>query len=75
ATHAEARDIVVGGKNGWTFQLSTWKPNPPARAGDVLVFKWVGKHDVWRMNGAAAYRTCNFKAATKLTQQTVGGKY
>ncbi|CAI5954538.1 unnamed protein product [Closterium sp. NIES-65] len=74
---AQARDIVVGGKNGWTYQLNNWKPNPPARVGDVLVFKWVGKHDVWQMNTPLAYRTCNFRpgAAKKLTGQVTGGKY
>ncbi|CAI7850143.1 unnamed protein product, partial [Closterium sp. NIES-53] len=65
----------VGGTSGWTFQISSWKPNPPAKAGDVLVFKWMGNHDVWQMNGAAAYRGCNFGAAKKLTPQTMGGKY
>ncbi|CAI5482628.1 unnamed protein product [Closterium sp. Yama58-4] len=75
ATHAEARDIVVGGKKGWTYGVSGWKPNPTARAGDVLVFKWTGYHDVWLMSGAAAYNNCNFKGAKEKAKVASGKTY
>ncbi|CAI5519092.1 unnamed protein product [Closterium sp. Naga37s-1] len=75
ATHAEAREVVVGGNKGWTYGVSRWKPTPAARAGDVLVFKWTGYHDVWLMSGAAAYNSCNFNGAKEKAKVASGKTY
>ncbi|CAI7792198.1 unnamed protein product [Closterium sp. NIES-54] len=71
----EAREIVVGGKKQWTLGVSTWKPTPTVKAGDVLVFQWGAYHDVWQMSNVAAYKGCNFQAASQKAPATLGGKY
>ncbi|CAI5479992.1 unnamed protein product [Closterium sp. Yama58-4] len=73
--HPQAREIVVGGSKKWTFGISTWKPKSTAKAGDVLVFKWSGFHDVWQMSTVAAYKACDFQAAEQKAPAATGTTY
>ncbi|KAL7593788.1 hypothetical protein Lser_V15G34159 [Lactuca serriola] len=56
---AQAATYVVGGRSGWTFNLSNWPHGKNFRAGDVLVFNYKrGTHNVVAVN-KAGYNGCS----------------
>ncbi|KAI3695132.1 hypothetical protein L1987_78120 [Smallanthus sonchifolius] len=56
---AETASYVVGGKGGWTFNLSAWPRGKKFKAGDVLVCNYQrGAHNVVAVN-KAGYDGCS----------------
>ncbi|KAK9070660.1 hypothetical protein SSX86_011062 [Deinandra increscens subsp. villosa] len=62
ALHVEvaeaATTYVVGGRSGWTFNLSGWPRGKKFKAGDLLVFNYqIGAHNVVAVD-KAGYDGC-----------------
>ncbi|PWA56558.1 chemocyanin [Artemisia annua] len=56
---AQAATYVVGGRSGWTFNLTGWPRGKKFKAGDVLVFNYAkGAHNVVVVN-KAGYDGCS----------------
>ncbi|KAJ0781098.1 putative Phytocyanin domain, cupredoxin [Helianthus annuus] len=56
---AEAATYVVGGRGGWSFNVSGWSRGKKFKAGDVLVFNYQkGAHNVVAVN-EAGYDKCS----------------
>ncbi|XP_012071362.1 basic blue protein [Jatropha curcas] len=56
---ANAAIYIVGGSNGWTFNVAGWPKGKSFKAGDVLVFNYAqAAHNVVAVN-KAGYTSCN----------------
>ncbi|KAI7726426.1 hypothetical protein M8C21_020262 [Ambrosia artemisiifolia] len=56
---AEAATYVVGGRGGWTYNVSGWPGSKKFKAGDVLVFNYQkGAHNVVAVNNSG-YDKCS----------------
>ncbi|CAI7751896.1 unnamed protein product, partial [Closterium sp. NIES-53] len=55
-----ARMVRLGLKKffGWTYGAQKWQGRP-VKPGDILVFRWLGQHDLQWLESKAAYDSCD----------------